>query len=80
MTVNVRNLKQGDYVSVKFHGSAVYGNQAYEEKLYFTEHVSETEVTFSETPDFREPITIFFHDNRWRYGTSSEVFTVVERL
>lgn len=79
MGVRIASLKKGDKVIAKFHGSAVLGNEPHTEELIFNEHVSDVEAVFSYDDTLQDDLEVFFCDNRWRYGTSAEVFSVQEK-
>lgn len=84
MARTISDLKSRELVRVKFHGSKRLGNEPYELDLIFEGMVLENgkptraHFTFDENP---EPIVIEVYkmDNRWRYGTSAEVLTLVNK-
>lgn len=70
---SVSDLKSGDRVTLKFHGSKQFGNEPYEMTEEFREFYTE-----NGRPCARfESFSAYKEDNRWRYGTSGEVLTVL---
>lgn len=70
---SVSNLKPGDKATLKFHGSKQFGNEPYELTEEFLEFYIE-----NGRPRARfESFSAYKEGNRWRYGTSGEVLTVL---
>lgn len=73
---SISNLTAGDKVRLKFHGSAQFGNDPYEETDVFVGFRTED----GQEQAIFQMFDAYKADNRWRYGTSGEVVTVLESL
>lgn len=79
MTVTMRSLKAGDVVRARFHGSKQFGNEPHELELEVVSVDLEPgaeHVTFKNGMEF----DVQKLGGRWVYGTSSERFSIVEKL
>lgn len=75
---SITTLTPGEDVCLKFHGSAVYGNEPYEMDVKFVSHDFTDPDNRRATFDMGEgsEFEAYFFENRWRYGSSAEVLTV----
>jgi hypothetical protein len=71
----IRNLKSGEKVRLRFHGSKQFGNDPYELDMTFVELRDNGErAVFS---DDGTEFEAYKYANRWAYGSSAERLTVV---
>ena len=71
MARSFRKVRVGDVLKVRFNGSAMLGNSPYVlDDLRVTEVSDDRVVT--------DQVEFYFHDNRWRYGASAEVATILD--
>lgn len=71
----IRNLKPGEEVRLRFHGSKQFGNEPYELDMTFVELRDNGErAVFS---DDGMEFEAYKYANRWAYGSSAERLTIV---
>ncbi len=71
---SISTLNPGDKVNLKFGGSKQLGNDTYTEtNVAFIRYYTEDGVKYAEFDSF----TAYFAENRWRYGTSASVLTLI---
>lgn len=71
MAKSFRKVKVGDVLAVRYNGSAMLGNSPYVLDDVQVTGVGKDRVETTHG-DF------YFHENRWRYGSSAEVATLLD--
>lgn len=71
----IRNLKPGESVRLRFHGSKQFGNDPYELDMTFVEFRDNGERAVFD--DDGTEFEAYKYANRWAYGSSAERLTVV---
>lgn len=71
----IRNLKSGDSVRLRFHGSKQFGNDPYELDMTFVEFRDNGERAVFD--DDGTEFEAYKYSNRWAYGSSAERLTIV---